>query len=235
MTTKTANPRILETLVPARFPENGPVFALIFGEAPGPRGADKSCHPWWGDEAGKLVFKGLHRAGHFTSVTVSSGDGGLFECAREMMPIESFESSTVLFPWSGKRFAKEGILPVLDGVALSNAWAVCPTGDGTKFHRPTNRQMASAANVARVHQELQEALSRAPEGTLKVIALGTASAWLLGEHLRVQDEAGVSLACLPHPSPQGILAWRKKIGNNHSVPQVREMWISALLEGLGRS
>ena len=43
------NGRILGTRVPARFPTKGPVSVLIFGEAPGPNGADKSGIPFFGD------------------------------------------------------------------------------------------------------------------------------------------------------------------------------------------
>ena len=46
---RSASPkgRILGTPVPALFPAKGPVGALIYGEAPGPNGADKSGIPFW--------------------------------------------------------------------------------------------------------------------------------------------------------------------------------------------
>jgi uracil-DNA glycosylase len=39
------------------------VRVLLLGEAPGPRGADQSGIPFWGDRAGVLVYRALERAG----------------------------------------------------------------------------------------------------------------------------------------------------------------------------
>ena len=47
--------RILQTLVLPLFPVTGPVKVMLFGEAPGPLGADQSGVPFWGDRSGKLV------------------------------------------------------------------------------------------------------------------------------------------------------------------------------------
>ena len=225
-----ATPRILETVVPARFPESGPVIALIVGEAPGPRGADKSQHPWWGDEAGKLLLKGLYKAGLFRSVSVRGEIGGLFDLGQpEIVRVEpDFDSFPLLRPWSGERFAREGILPVLEGVALTNAWAKCPTKTGESFHRPTEKQMAGAENVERMAAEAEQARLRAPDGVLCVVALGTAAGWLLGDHMNVAKQAGVVLVRLPHPAPQGILSWRRKLGNTQTVPEVRDLWVEEL-------
>lgn len=229
-------PRIHETVVPARFPESGHIVALIVGEAPGPRGADKSSHPWWGDEAGKLLFKALHRGGFFRSITLTPPTG-LFQGEAERIPIgSSFEACPHLSPWSGSRFAKEGILPVIEGVALSNAWPICPTGDGKSFHRPKEAQMAAPDNKLRMFQEISTCLARSPGGGLRVIALGTAAAWFLGECLNVEQDQSLRLTRLPHPAPQGILSWIRKIreteGRDLTVPAARERWIEALLQAL---
>ena len=57
------NGRILGTRVPARFPVKGPVSVLIYGEAPGPNGADKSKIPFFGDRAGRPIYEVLEEAG----------------------------------------------------------------------------------------------------------------------------------------------------------------------------
>jgi hypothetical protein len=209
------------------------VIALLVGEAPGPRGADRSAHPFWGDEAGKLLFKGLYRAGLFKQVAVRGVAGGLFDAeAAEIVPVApDFETCPVLWPWSGQRFADGGILPVLDGVGITNAWAKCPTKDGEDFHRPTAKQMAQQDNVDRMMGEIELAQGWTPHGHLRVITLGTAAAWLM-DHMRVGERDGVAIFRLPHPSPQGILSWRRKAGNVASVPETREAWIRDLFLAL---
>src|ERR1039458_2414441 len=52
-------PRIHGLPIPALFPDSGPVSVMLFGEAPGPRGADQSGIPFWGDGAGITVFRAL--------------------------------------------------------------------------------------------------------------------------------------------------------------------------------
>ena len=44
-------------------PETGPVHVLLVGEAPGPRGADKSGYPFFGDGAGQHLYTALVRLG----------------------------------------------------------------------------------------------------------------------------------------------------------------------------
>ena len=58
---RSASPkgRILGTRVPALFPAKGPVSALVYGEAPGPNGADKSGIPFFGDRAGRPLYEAL--------------------------------------------------------------------------------------------------------------------------------------------------------------------------------
>ena len=76
---------------------------MLFGEAPGPRGADQSGIPFWGDRAGTCVYRALEAA-------------GLAE-----VPPEAY------LAWDGATFRERGLAPVLRGVALSNAYPVCPT------------------------------------------------------------------------------------------------------------
>ena len=54
--------RIFQTTVAPLFPAEGPVRVFLVGEAPGPRGADKSGIPFWGDRAGIAVYRALEAA-----------------------------------------------------------------------------------------------------------------------------------------------------------------------------
>ena len=58
--------RILGTPVSMLAPADGPVQVLIMGEAPGPRGADKSGVPFLGDAAGRMLYDVLARMGAVT-------------------------------------------------------------------------------------------------------------------------------------------------------------------------
>ena len=51
--------RIVGEPVPPCFPEAGHVRVLCIGEAPGPRGADKSGVPFFGDRAGAPLYRAL--------------------------------------------------------------------------------------------------------------------------------------------------------------------------------
>lgn len=137
--------RILGTQVPARFPESGPVRVFLMGEAPGPRGADQSGIPFWGDRAGLLVYRALQAT-------------GLAE-----VPAAAWE------PWDGARFRAEGLEPRLHGVALGNAYPTCPTEDGHAFRAPKDRELRSPANLARLREELGRATAQGP---IRLITFG---------------------------------------------------------------
>jgi hypothetical protein len=207
-----------------------PVHAVLYGEAPGPRGADKSGHPFWGDQAGRLLFKGLHRAGYFQAVTIDRGD--LFGARIEAVG-PSFDDCDLLKPWNGERLGSEHILPVLDHIAISNAWPCCPTKDGEKFYRPTPKQMGSVENISRIKQEVETA--RVGATNLKIVCLGTAAAWVFQEAMAGDPWLVEEVYCLPHPAPQGILSMGRKGDAPISVPGLRETWITMLLEALKRN
>src|SRR5215203_5826084 len=99
--------RILGTRVPAYFPAKGPVGALVFGEAPGPNGADKSKIPFFGDRAGRPLYEALEAE----------------ERCRFTRPLDDVR-------WDGAALVAAGIRPIVTDVALSNAYPVCPTDDG---------------------------------------------------------------------------------------------------------
>ena len=197
--------RIQGTPVPALFPDSGPVSAMLFGEAPGPRGADQSGLPFWGDGAGITVYRALAATG------------------RAEVPEAAWED------WDGARFKALGLVPCLHRTALSNAYPACPTRDGEHFHAPSNRDLLDPVNLARLAAEL----TRATEGRtapLRVIAFGKRAEWVLG---RLPDAPAFELHALPHPSAQGLLQGAPNRGKGLKLADLRTAWqeqLQTLLE-----
>jgi hypothetical protein len=186
--------RILQTHVPAFFPTHGPLFAFLIGEAPGPRGADRSGLPFWGDRAGLPVYLALEAAGLAT------------------VPSEAYEV------WDGQRFRDLGLRPALSGVVLGNALRVCPTSDGERFRAPTNAELKDPANLARLEEEIRGAQARAPGG-LTLFALGRRAAWALE-----QVGHGCPVEVLPHPSAQGLLQAAPGRGQGLRLADLQAAW-----------
>ena len=204
-------PRILGQPTPALFPPTGPVRVLLFGEAPGPRGADQSGIPFWGDRAGIAVYRALAAA-------------GLAE-----VPAAAWED------WDGARLKVLGLAPVLRGAALSNAWPACPTRDGERFRAPSDRELRSPANLARLAGEL----ARAAAGRttpLRVIAFGTRPRWVL-ERLPELTEGlpPFDLHALPHPSAQGLLQAAPGKGKGLRLEDLRAAWEAGLRDLLAEA
>jgi uracil-DNA glycosylase len=188
--------------VPACFPTSGPVDLLIYGEAPGPRGADQSGIPFWGDGAGIPLYRALVRA------------------TRAQVPETAWE------PWDGARLRDAAIWPVLVGVALSNAFAACPTDDGHKFRTPKKGELNSAQNLTRLEAELETAAAR---GTNRVITLGRCAALTLGP---LVEKRGWLLVPFPHPSSQGLLMSAPGKGRGLKLADLRAAWEDRLVAAL---
>jgi len=191
--------------VPALFPASGPVSVMLFGEAPGPRGADQSGIPFWGDGAGITVYRALAATG------------------RAEVPEAAWED------WDGARFKALGLTPRLQGTALSNAFPACPTKDGEHFHAPSNRDLLAPANLARLSAELARALVDRTSH-LRVIAFGKRAEWVLS---RLPEAAVIDLLALPHPSAQGLLQGAPNRGKGLKLADLRAAWqehLRALLE-----
>ncbi len=186
--------RILQRHVPAFFPITGPLFAFLIGEAPGPRGADRSGIPFWGDRAGLPVYLALEAAG------------------LALVPPESYEA------WDGQRFRDLGLRPALEGVVLGNALAVCPTSDGERFRAPSNGELLDPANLGRLAVEIRAARDRAP-GTLTLVALGRRAAWVLD-----RVDHGCPVEVLPHPSAQGLLQAAPGRGQGLRLADLQSAW-----------
>lgn len=189
-------PRISGHPVPALFPDSGPVSVMLFGEAPGPRGADQSGIPFWGDGAGITVYRALAATG------------------RAEVPEAAWED------WDGARFKTLGLAPRLKGTALSNAYPACPTKDGEHFLAPSNRQLMDPANLARLASELARA-AQGGSSPLRIIAFGKRAQWVL-EQLR--DAPPFEFHALPHPSAQGLLQGAPNRGKGLRLEDLRTAW-----------
>ncbi len=191
--------------VSALFPDFGVVSVMLFGEAPGPRGADQSGIPFWGDGAGITVYRALAATG------------------RAEVPEAAWED------WDGGRFLTLGLKPRLHGTALSNAFPACPTKDGERFHAPSNRQLLEPANLARLSGELARAAQGRP-APLRVITFGKRAEWVLS---RLSDGPALELHALPHPSAQGLLQGAPNRGKGLRLEDLRKAWqeqLRALLQ-----
>jgi uracil DNA glycosylase superfamily protein len=190
--------RILGTRVPAFFPAKGPVSALIYGEAPGPNGADKSGIPFFGDRAGKPLYEALEEEGR----------------CRFTRPVDDVK-------WDGAALREAGVRPIIGDVALSNAYPVCPTDDGEHFRAPSKAELTSEANVKRVRAELAKARRR---GLDTVIVLGRHADWLLGTHMGLRDDPDVVYHQITHPSPLGLMGMAKRAGKGVRVSAMKAQW-----------
>src|SRR5215471_18057786 len=192
------NGRILGTHVAAFFPAKGPVSAIVYGEAPGPNGADKSGIPFFGDRAGKPLYEALEEEGR----------------CRLTRPIGDVR-------WDGAALREAGIRPIVSDAALSNAYQVCPTDDGHHFRAPSKAEMSSPENVRRVRAEIAKARKR---GLHTVIVLGRTADWLLGTHLGLKDDSSIAYHQITHPSPLGLMGMAKRAGKGVRVAAMKARW-----------
>ena len=204
--------RIRGTVVPALFPPaSGAVHTLIAGEAPGPIGADKSGVPFTGDAAGLLLFRALVAT----------------ECATfpDGFALDALE-------WNGEALARTQCLPTIRGVAITNAFASCPTDNGQTFRAPkrNDTELRSPANLARLAAEVAEARAR---GLRQVIALGKVAGWMFSEILALPAD-GIPVIVLPHPSAQGLLQMAPDRGKGAKMPALRALWVDGLIAHLRR-
>jgi len=188
--------RIRQTHVPALFPESGPVRLILYGEAPGPKGADQSSIPFWGDRAGVQVYRALERTG------------------MAEVPPEAFQA------WDGARFRELGLRPRLMGAALSNAFPHCPTSDGQTFRAPSHAELRNPENLERILMEIRDAAHRC-EGWLRVVTLGKRAQWVM---TRLREVPPFELFCLPHPSAQGLLQAAPGKGKGLRLKDLQAAW-----------
>ncbi len=195
-----AAPRINGRTVPAFFSDNGPIHTLVYGEAPGPRGADQSGIPFWGDGAGIPLYRALEAA----------------RCAE--VPAAAWRA------WDGATFVKLGLRPVLHGVALSNAFPCCPTNNGNKFRAPSKTELRSETNQQRIAAEIENGIVR---GLKQIITLGRCAKETVAS---AAEALGVPVVGLPHPAAQGLLADAPNRGRGLRLADLQAAWQDRLVQ-----
>lgn len=147
-----AEQRISGAPVPPLCPDDhdAPIRAILVGEAPGPRGADQSRIPFFGDRAGKPLYAAMRAAGVVTWI----GDPDSV-------------------PWDGARLRNAGIRPVVSQVLLTNAFDRCPTDDGIRFRAPRRSERESHENLSRLRRDVAYATAR---GADRICCLGKVAA-----------------------------------------------------------
>ena len=193
-------PRIRGLPVAPLTPEDdaSPIRAVLVGEAPGPRGADQSGIPFFGDRAGKPLYAALAMAGLLTWEGTSP-DG---------------------VTWDGNALIAAGVRPHVSHVMLTNAFDRCPTDDGRKFRAPSRQERESVENLARLRRDIEQAMAR---GADRVCCLGKVAALIV-----TQLGLPIAVYALPHPSAQGLLTSAPDRGKGAKMAELEAAWVAAL-------
>ena len=195
----TAGARILGAPVLPLLPSTGAVRVLIVGEAPGPRGADKSGVPFFGDAAGKHLYLALRKL----------GAAGLPDSVDEIK-------------WDGARLCAAGYRPIANQVSLTNAFDRCPTDDGRKFRAPTRDELEGEPNTARIRGEI-DALRR--RGLTGIVTLGKVATRTMQRVVAEFYADAIAVHALPHPSAQGLLSMAPNRGRGARMADLQTAWM----------
>ncbi len=190
--------RIIGNPVPPLVPSRGPVHVLLVGEAPGPRGADKSGVPFFGDAAGKHLYDALRALG---AITVPAAVDDL--------------------PWDGEIFHDGGLRPTAHGLALGNAYDRCPTDDGISFRAPTRGELASAENVARLTADIERFSTRGLKG---IVTMGRVAANTVDLVLKRTSMPQLERRAVVHPSARGLLSLLPHRGTGAKMAELQARW-----------
>lgn len=198
--TPTTQARIVGNPVPPLVPDSGAIYVLLIGEAPGPRGADKSGYPFFGDAAGKHLYEVLARLGAV-----------------------SLPSIAKTLPWDGARFHDAAARPVAHGVALGNAYDRCPTDDGVSFRAPSRGELEGDENVNRLTAELDAHRARGLRG---VVTLGRVATRTIDVVMARTPMPEIARHAVPHPSAQGLLSMAPDRGKGARMTDLQEAWMT---------
>ena len=191
--------RIVGEPVSALVPEHGAVYVLLIGEAPGPRGADKSGIPFFGDAAGRHLYQVLARMG-----------------AVVLPPVVE------TLPWDGALFRNADVRPVAHGVALGNAFNRCPTDNGVTFRAPSRAELEGADNVRRLSLELAALQTRGLRGVVTMGRVATRTLDIVFERTPMPT---IARRALPHPSAQGLLSMAPDRGRGARMADLQHSWM----------
>ena len=192
--------RIVGRAVPPLVPKSGHVRVFVIGEAPGPRGADKSGFPFLGDAAGKHLYRVL------TSLDAV------------ILPPNANDIA-----WDGALFKKAKIIPVARGIALGNAFDKWPTDDGMKFRTPTRAELEGADNIKRLAAELSTLSARGLRG---VVTLGRIATRTLDAVLTFAPMPYLLRRAVAHPSAQGLLSMAPNRGKGARMSDLQDAWMA---------
>jgi len=198
--------RILGRPVPPLVPARGPVYVMLVGEAPGPRGADKSGVPFFGDAAGQHLYAALRRMG---AVTVPPAVDDL--------------------PWDGEIFADGDLKPTALGIALGNAYDRCPTDDGMAFRAPSRRELASAENIERIAADIARFSVRGLRG---IVTMGRVASTTLDLVLKYAPAPTLARRAVVHPSARGLLSMLPNRGAGTKLSELQVQWKAMCTEAL---
>ncbi|MES2521996.1 MAG: uracil-DNA glycosylase family protein [Gemmatimonadota bacterium] len=190
--------RIIGNPVPPLVPARGPVHVLLVGEAPGPRGADKSGVPFFGDAAGQHLYAALRAMGAVT------------------LPPEVDE-----LPWDGEIFADGGLRPTAHGIALGNAYDRCPTDDGISFRAPSRAELASDENVERILGDIARFSARGLRG---IVTMGRVATTTIDLVLKRAPHPDLIRRAVVHPSARGLLSLLPGRGSGIRMSELQERW-----------
>ena len=172
---------------------------LIVGEAPGPRGADKSGVPFFGDAAGKHLYLALRQLGAVA----------LPDSVDEMK-------------WDGALLRAAGISPIANQISLTNAFDHCPTDDGRKFRAPTRDELEGEPNTTRLRDEVDALRSR---GLTGIVTLGKVATRTMQRVVAEFYADAIAVHALPHPSAQGLLSMAPNRGRGARMVDLRTAWM----------
>ena len=187
-------------------PSSGSVHVLIVGEAPGPRGADKSGFPFFGDGAGRHLYLALRKLGAV-----------------------SLPDSVDEVKWDGQVLRDAGFAPVANGISLTNALNRCPTDDGEHFRAPTRQELESDANSARLCAEINALKARGLSG---IVTLGKVAARTMQRVSEKYYANEIPVHAVPHPSAQGLLSMAPNRGRGARMADLQEKWMNDCMDAI---
>ncbi|MDQ6611986.1 MAG: hypothetical protein M3Y64_06105 [Gemmatimonadota bacterium] len=188
------NGRDIAPLMPA----TGPVSVLIAGEAPGPRGADKSGIPFFGDAAGRHLYRALRTVGAV-----------------------QLPDAVDAIAWNGVALLAAGFAPVAVNSALTNAFSRCPTDDGMHFRAPTRIELEGEQNSMRLVAEIAACKARDLHG---IVTLGKVAARTMQHVIDKYFGGAIALHAVPHPSAQGLLSMAPDRGRGARMADLQDQW-----------
>ena len=191
--------RITGAPVAPLLPDSGDVRVLIVGEAPGPRGADKSGVPFFGDAAGKHLYLALRKLGAV------------------VLP-----DSVDEVKWNGALLRAAGLNPIANQISLTNAFDRCPTDDGRKFRAPTRDELEGEPNTTRLCHEVEALRAR---GLTGIVTLGKVATRTLQRVIAEFFADAIGVHALPHPSAQGLLSMAPNRGRGARLADLQTAWM----------